>query len=93
MDGAGQRGEAQARLAAGEAVRRLQERRGVPEGAEPSLLGEQLLVGHRVDGVGERKGRAAGSKGSRVSLVAGFGKRKLRRRPGSRTGDSPEASD
>lgn len=29
------------------------------EGAEPSLLGEQLLVGHRVDGVREGEGRAA----------------------------------
>ena len=29
------------------------------EGAQPSLLGEQLLVGHRVDGVREGEGRAA----------------------------------
>lgn len=29
------------------------------EGAEPSLLGEQLLVGHRVDGVREGEGWAA----------------------------------
>lgn len=34
----------------------------MPEGAKPSLLGEQLLVGHWVDGVRERKGGAARSK-------------------------------
>lgn len=30
------------------------------EGIERSLLGQQLLVGHRVEGVGEAEGRAAG---------------------------------
>lgn len=34
---------------------RLDERRRVAEGAEPSLLGQQLLVGH---GVGEGEGGA-----------------------------------
>lgn len=29
------------------------------EGAEPSLLGQKLLVRHRVDGVREGEGRAA----------------------------------
>lgn len=46
----------------GEGVWRLEERWGMAEGAEPSLLGEQLLVGHWVDGVRERKGGAARSK-------------------------------
>lgn len=59
MAGGRQRGEAEARLAAGEGGRSLDERRRVAEGAEPPLLGEQLLVSHGVDGVGEREGRAA----------------------------------
>lgn len=62
MGGGGQRGEAEARLAAGEGGRRLDERRRVAEGAEPSLLGEELLVGHGVDGMREGEGRAARSK-------------------------------
>lgn len=33
--------------------RRLDERRRVAEGAQASLLGQQLLVGHWVDGVRE----------------------------------------
>ena len=57
VDGRRQRGQAQARLAAGEGGRRLDEGRGVSEGAEPSLLGEELLVGHGVDGMREREGR------------------------------------
>lgn len=60
--GGGQRGEAEARLAAAEGGRRLDERRRVAEGAEPPLLGEELLVGQGVDGMGEGEGRAAGSK-------------------------------
>lgn len=62
VGGGGQRGEAEARLAAGEGGRRLDEGRSVAEGAEPPLLGEQLLVSHGVDGVREREGRAARSK-------------------------------
>lgn len=62
VGGGRQRGEAEARLAAGEGGRRLDERRSVAEGAEPPLLGEQLLVGHGVDGVREGEGRAARSK-------------------------------
>ena len=46
-------------LAAGEGGRRLDEGRGVTEGTQPPLLGQQLLVGHGVDGVGEREGGAA----------------------------------
>lgn len=57
--GDGQRREAEARLAAGEGGRSLDERRRVAEGAEPPLLGEELLVGHGVDGVREGEGRAA----------------------------------
>lgn len=62
MGGGRQRGEAEARLATGEGGWRLDERWGVAEGAEPPLLGEQLLVGHGVDGVREGEGRAAGRK-------------------------------
>lgn len=58
--------EAQTWLVPGEGVGRLEERRGMPEGAEPSLLGEQLLVGHWVDGVRERKGGAARNERERV---------------------------
>lgn len=60
----------------GEGVWRLEERWGMPEGAEPSLLGEQLLVGHWVDGVREREGWAARSRresgliGSDFSLLS-----------------------
>lgn len=46
----------------GEGVGGLEERRGMTEGAEPSLLGEQLLVGHWIDGVMERKRGAARSE-------------------------------
>lgn len=62
MGRGGQGGEAEARLAAGEGRRRLDERRSVSEGAEPPLLGQELLVGHGVDGMREGEGRAAGSK-------------------------------
>lgn len=62
MCGGGQGGEAEARLAAGEGGRRLDERRSVAEGAEPPLLGEELLVRHGVDGMREGEGRAARSK-------------------------------
>lgn len=54
--------EAETWLVPGESVGRLEERWSMPEGAEPSLLGEQLLVGHWVDGVRERKGRAVRSE-------------------------------
>lgn len=60
--GGGQRGEAEARLAAGEGGRRLDERRSVSEGAEASLLRQELLVSHGVDGMWEREGRAAESE-------------------------------
>ncbi len=62
MGGGGQGGEAEARLAAGEGGRRLDERWSVAEGTEPPLLGEELLVRHGVDGVREGEGRAARSK-------------------------------
>lgn len=62
MGGGGQGGEAQARLATGEGGRRLDERRSVAEGAEPPLLGQELLVGHGVDGMREGEGRAARRK-------------------------------
>lgn len=65
VSGGRQRGEPEARLAAGERGRSLDERRSVSEGAEPSLLGEQLLVGHGVDGVREGEGRAEGGGGPR----------------------------
>lgn len=39
--------------------RGLDERGGVAKGVESPLLGEQLLVGHRVDVGGEAEGRAA----------------------------------
>lgn len=51
----GQSRQAQTRLVGAEGGRRLDERWRVAKGAEPSLLGEQLLVGH---GVGEGEGRA-----------------------------------
>lgn len=62
VSGCGQRGEAEGPLAAGEGGRRLDEGRSVTEGAEASLLGEELLVGHGVDGVREGEGRADGGK-------------------------------
>lgn len=65
VSGGLQRGEPEARLAAREGGRRLDERRSVSEGAEPPLLGEQLLVGHGVDGVREGEGGAEGGGGSR----------------------------
>lgn len=68
VGGGGQGGEAEARLAGGEGGRRLHERRSVAEGAEPSLLGEQLLVGHGVDGMREGEGRAARSKEDQIHI-------------------------
>lgn len=62
MGGGGQRGEAEGPLAGGEGGRRLDEGRSVAEGAEASLLGEELLVGHGIDGVREGEGRAAEEK-------------------------------
>lgn len=49
-----QGGEAQ-RVSAGERGRRLYERRRVSERTEASLLGQQLLIRHRINGVWERE--------------------------------------
>lgn len=62
MGGSGQGGEAEAWLAAGEGGRSLDEGLSVAKGAEPPLLGEELLVGHGVDGMREGEGGAARSK-------------------------------
>lgn len=59
VGGGRKRGEADGPLAGGEGGRRLDEGRSVAEGAEASLLGEELLVGHGIDGVREGEGRAA----------------------------------
>lgn len=67
--GGGQGREPQARLVGAEGGWRLDERRRVAEGAEASLLREQLLVGHRV---GEGEGGAAGQTlGSQARLRLG----------------------
>lgn len=44
----------------------------MPKGAEPSLLGEQLLVGHWIDRVRERKGGAVKSKRESELMHFGF---------------------
>lgn len=62
MGGGGQAGEAEALLATGESGWRVDEGRVVAEGAEAALLGQELLVGHGVDGVREGKRRAAEEK-------------------------------
>lgn len=62
VGGGRKRGEAEGPLAGGEGGRRLDEGRSVAEGTEASLLGEELLVGHGIDGVREGEGRAASIK-------------------------------
>lgn len=51
-------GEAEAGLSRREGGRGLDEGRGVAEGAQPPLLGEELLVGHGVNGMREGEGGA-----------------------------------
>jgi len=70
VGGGVQRGEGEARLAAGEGGRRLDEGRSVTEGAEPPLLGEELLVGHGVDGMGEGERRAEVAKQTSDLLIS-----------------------
>lgn len=66
-------GEAEAGLAAREGGRGLHERRSVAEGAQPPLLGEELLVGHGINVVREREGGAVTwtTTNPQVILVAG----------------------
>lgn len=55
-------------LASGEGGRhRRDERRGVAEGVQAPLLGQQLLVGHGVDGWMEAEGGAVGEQEQAVS--------------------------
>ena len=64
MEGRGlQGGDAQGVvLTGGEGGRGLDERRVVPERAQAPLLGQELLVRHGVDVVGEREGWTAGAR-------------------------------
>lgn len=61
-------GKAQAWLMSRECGRSLQDGRVVPEGTETSLLGEELLVGHGVDRMRERKRWAANRKKENTKL-------------------------
>ena len=61
--GGGQGGDAQRVRADGEGGRRLDEGGRVAERAQAPLLGQDLLVGHGVDGVGEREGGTGWRKG------------------------------
>lgn len=80
--GGGQSRQAQARLVGAEGGWRLDERWRVAKGAEPPLLGEELLVGH---GVGEGEGRAG------EQTLVGHSSRHLSLR--ARPSVSPESSN
>lgn len=66
--GGGAEGQLAGREGGGGGWRGLDERGGVAKGVESPLLGEQLLVGHRVDVGGEAEGRAAGEGGETHSF-------------------------
>lgn len=69
LGGGGQGGDAQRVRAGGEGRRGLDEGGRVSESAQAPLLGQDLLVGHGVDGVWECEGGTGGGKQKSFYLI------------------------